>query len=449
MLRKIECNKYLELLECIHIFKRRNYWFCFCNITYQVFILDEHEANILLRLQTKMNTKHDQLYSSIEGINILEKLKKMIGDFTINEISSLPINSFYLKFNNQCNMNCNYCYLTNSNSPVKEIDLNIALEAVKKMHILGAQGVGIHGGNPLMNFSKLKELIIGIRLINPEMKIGLTTNGTLINNEIATFLEKMNVIVSVEIDGGEKYIHDSLKNYKNGNSSFEDIYNGIKTLKKKKILGALEATFSNQHEISLDTFINSFNWEKNIPIVISRVKGKPLDSHKSKYIFYDKSLKNLLNKDIEIAKKNLYSNVFTDTKAYLINLYSKNNKNFSKYICSCILDKVSVDIDGEVYVCPKLHRKKLSLGNVCSDTFINEFNKNRLEKMQYFNKNKLKKYWFINLLEPCVDMLYQSFDRTWHIVDYKILEKYFEDLIYESINLNIHELKEMWENSGF
>lgn len=69
--------------------------------------------------------------------------------------------------------------------------------------------------------------------------------------------------------------------------------------------------------------------------------------------------------------------------------------------------------------------------------------------MQYFNKNKLKKYWFINLLEPCVDMLYQSFDRTWHIVDYKILEKYFEDLIYESINLNIHELKEMWENSGF
>lgn len=101
------------------------------------------------------------------------------------------------------------------------------------MHILGAQGVGIHGGNPLMNFSKLKELIIGIRLINPEMKIGLTTNGTLINNEIAIFLEKMNVIVSVEIDGGEKYIHDSLKNYKNGNSSFEDVYNGIKTLKKK------------------------------------------------------------------------------------------------------------------------------------------------------------------------------------------------------------------------
>lgn len=142
------------------------------------------------------------------------------------------ISSACLALTNQCNMRCRYCF-TSPNS--KTMDLSTAISAI--MWIKQNQGkvasthVNFFGGEPMLRYEEIiKPLVewtekMGITGIT----YGMTTNGTLFNEERLKWLRQHNISILLSIDGGPE-----TQNYNrrllNGEDSFLKVVENIPLL---------------------------------------------------------------------------------------------------------------------------------------------------------------------------------------------------------------------------
>ena len=84
--------------------------------------------------------------------------------------------------------------------------------------------VDFFGGEPLMNWDVVKQLVVYGRSLEKEhhkrFRFTLTTNGVLLNDEIAEFLnrEMSNVVLSLD---GRKEVNDRMRPFRNGKGSYD------------------------------------------------------------------------------------------------------------------------------------------------------------------------------------------------------------------------------------
>lgn len=438
--------------EKFHIFSKNKIWIMFIVDTCQIYILEEIDADIInaakvcksiSEISISLNIDFNQVLNRINSI--ITKLKE--DTLEIETCDRLSLNSYYLKFIDYCNMNCSYCYIP-KNSTNSAISFETAIRSAEIMTFLGASGVGIHGGEHLLEFDLLKKFIVETRKRNIPLEIGLSLNGTLVNQEIASFFRENNIVVSVGIDG-TKETHDKTRRYTNNTSSYNDVIKGAKILNENGILAAIEVTMSRRHNFKFTEMVDSLSGF-DVPILLARVNSTK-NNNCNDDAFFGKDLKQYLEDDFLISA----DNCITYGKSNLINI-SKPLRYKNEYICSYILDSVSVDMDGEVYVSPKDHIKANSIGNIHDDNFIDYFEKNRLDKMKKYNKGICKKYWFSNLMENCIDSLMPCTENiaknSYELIDSDVWSDYFENIIYERVTMSENKLIELfnnWDNTGF
>ena len=93
--------------------------------------------------------------------------------------------------------------------------------------------VDFFGGEPLMNFQVVKDLVAYGRSQekehNKKFRFTLTTNGMLLNDEVMEFANKemANVVLSVD---GRKEVHDFMRPTRNGKGSYDLIIDKFKTM---------------------------------------------------------------------------------------------------------------------------------------------------------------------------------------------------------------------------
>jgi uncharacterized protein len=86
--------------------------------------------------------------------------------------------------------------------------------------------VDFFGGEPLMNWQVVKDLVAYGRSIekehNKRFRFTLTTNGVLLNDEILEFANKemANVVLSID---GRKQVHDRMRPHRGGQGSYDEI----------------------------------------------------------------------------------------------------------------------------------------------------------------------------------------------------------------------------------
>ncbi len=151
-------------------------------------------------------------------------------------------NGLWLNISHDCNLNCKYCF-GNGGDYGKQRILMSKKTAKKCIDMwysqvdLGNQLLEINffGGEPLMNSEVLIYCVDYINELFGENKkrvrYNLTTNGTIINEQILNLLKKNHFRVSISIDGIEK-IHDLNRRYISGKGSFLDIVKNIKKFKE-------------------------------------------------------------------------------------------------------------------------------------------------------------------------------------------------------------------------
>lgn len=120
----------------------------------------------------------------------------------------------------RCNLMCRHCHINASKDGKNELPLDLLQRTLAESNKLGIKSVQFSGGEPLLytHFFELLELTK-----ENSFNVTLSTNGTLIDNDVAKLLAKINAYVVTSIDGPQGY-HDLFRGEK---GSFEKTENGI------------------------------------------------------------------------------------------------------------------------------------------------------------------------------------------------------------------------------
>jgi uncharacterized protein len=167
--------------------------------------------------------------------------------------------SIVLHVAHACNMQCKYCYADNGefgNKPglmseeVMHKALTFAFEQGKRSDFLE---VGFFGGEPLLNFRLIHKAVAHVRsqarLTGKMVNFSLTSNATLLNDEIMNFLAEERFSLIFSLDGPAK-IHDRMRLDKKGRPTHQLILQNILTFKENysnrfMVRGTFTATTPN------------------------------------------------------------------------------------------------------------------------------------------------------------------------------------------------------------
>lgn len=153
---------------------------------------------------------------------------------------NLHLNALRVILTEKCNLNCSYCFVRNKKtSPPKDMSWRVlkkGIELLVKLNNKGSIEIQFFGGEPLLQFDLIVEAVHYIQDLIRRGKIkaayfGITTNGTLVSEEIAQFLKQNNFLVSVSLDGWRS-LHDFNRRHLDGQGSFDGVIRGLKILRK-------------------------------------------------------------------------------------------------------------------------------------------------------------------------------------------------------------------------
>ena len=147
------------------------------------------------------------------------------------------LKSLCLHIAHDCNLRCGYCfagtgdfggYRAMMSKETAEKAVEFAIAGSKMRHNLE---LDLFGGEPLMNPEVVKHVINYVRRREFEtgknIKLTLTTNGTLLNDGIIQFLNDNRVMLVLSLDG-KKETHDNMRPFPNKTGSYDAAVRGFK-----------------------------------------------------------------------------------------------------------------------------------------------------------------------------------------------------------------------------
>lgn len=183
-------------------------------------------------------TKEDieECYDQITELKNAKKLftpdtfEPMAGE--LKRKTSGVIKALCLHIAHTCNLNCSYCFASQGKYHGDRAIMSFETGKRALDFLVENSGtrrnleVDFFGGEPLLNFEVVKQLVAYARSIekekNKNFRFTLTTNGVLIDDDVIDFAnrEMSNVVLSLD---GRKEIHDRFRVDLAGNGSWEKI----------------------------------------------------------------------------------------------------------------------------------------------------------------------------------------------------------------------------------
>ena len=149
---------------------------------------------------------------------------------------------------NKCNLDCVYCQ---AHSCESSLNRSMTAETGRKAVEFAMQSPNknltfeFQGGEPLLNFEVVKEMIDYSKAINHDKVIQYTivTNLVHLNDEMLKYLTENDVSICTSLDGPEN-VHDHNRPFRNnGLGSYKSVVKKITALKQKGIkIGAIQTT---------------------------------------------------------------------------------------------------------------------------------------------------------------------------------------------------------------
>lgn len=201
-----------------------------------IFELSLSEDELLASLKDLFNTVDE------EHILQAEPVRELYGPqvYGLEEELSTQRTQLTLELTEKCNMRCKYCIYHEGKGGYREFGKNDMTFEVAKLAIdqflTSSQKeqlyISFYGGEPLICFDMIKQCTEYCLKAYPDQNVcfTMTTNATLITEEIASYLASLPLtIITVSLDG-PKDIHDSNRVFQNGIGSFEQTMKGLKYL---------------------------------------------------------------------------------------------------------------------------------------------------------------------------------------------------------------------------
>ena len=180
-----------------------------------------------------------EIEECIEQVKSLKESGKLFAPDTfegmaghLKEKTSGVVKALCLHIAHTCNLNCSYCFASQGKYHGDRAVMSFEVGKRALDFLIENSGtrrnleVDFFGGEPLMNFEVVKQLVEYARSVEKEkgknFRFTLTTNGLLIDDDVIDFAnrEMSNVVLSLD---GRKDVHDRYRVDYAGNGSWERI----------------------------------------------------------------------------------------------------------------------------------------------------------------------------------------------------------------------------------
>jgi uncharacterized protein len=155
----------------------------------------------------------------------------------------IPLTTLVLNVTSKCNLSCTYCYeygedkIVEASRKPRFMNEETARQSVDFMFAEAGDSPMVHltffGGETLLNFKVLRSALAYARekatTLGKTVDASLTTNATLLREEIIDWIVEHDVGVTVSMDGGREQ-QDQFRVFKNGMGSYDVVLPNIQML---------------------------------------------------------------------------------------------------------------------------------------------------------------------------------------------------------------------------
>ncbi len=239
----------------VHCYKLNGYNIVIDTYSGSVHVVDEVAYDIINEYETKdrdtlkseiLEKNKDNAEVTPDELDVcigqIEQLKAMGKLFTKDNFENMAgelkkrtsgvVKALCLHIAHTCNLNCSYCFASQGNYQGERGVMSFEVGKQALDFLVANSGsrrnleVDFFGGEPLMNFEVVKQLVEYARKIEKDagknFRFTLTTNGVLVDDDVIEFANKemSNVVLSLD---GRKEVHDRFRVDYAGNGSWERI----------------------------------------------------------------------------------------------------------------------------------------------------------------------------------------------------------------------------------
>ncbi|MBR5598331.1 MAG: thioether cross-link-forming SCIFF peptide maturase [Lachnospiraceae bacterium] len=208
--------------------------------------VDEIVDDMMGKYGHREDVTEEELRLCVEDVESLVRAEKLYTKdtfadkaSTFKERSGNVIKALCLHVAHTCNLNCSYCFASQGKYHGERALMSFEVGKQALDFLIENSGtrrnleVDFFGGEPLMNWEVVKELVAYAReqekIYDKNFRFTLTTNGMLIDDDVIEFANKemSNVVLSLD---GRKEIHDLTRVDYTGQGSYEQIVPKFKKL---------------------------------------------------------------------------------------------------------------------------------------------------------------------------------------------------------------------------
>lgn len=426
-----ECfGSYRYLNKNLFIFKKRGRKIAFIKSTSSFCELSELAYQVLRAMKRDgwsikniMNhVPQQEIRECLNEIKILAGLFNDMGrcykkkTFNHEFIRKYHPSSLVLNVSQTCNLSCRYCYGNNGtySSDIPFMSLETAKAAIDFL-IRGSVDrktyeIIFFGGEPLLNFQLIKGVVGLCKQIElrkgGKFKFSITTNATVIDDEMIDFFKANQFGIMVSFDG-DKNFHDKNRPFKGGHGSFDVVSRNIKLLASHfPIIGRVTLVRDMVNGRILNKIIENgrllgINSIHLSPVDCTKVGPETIalaNYHMNKLLdFFDKSTENNLRK-LSLGDNN---KIIFDPYAYIIRSFAEKRVK-RRYRCGAFFGMRTVSTDGKIYPCHRfVGLRPFIIGNIWNGIDYYKVMK-ILENFDEIRHSICRKCWLNNLCGgPC------------------------------------------------
>ena len=297
---------------------------------------------------------------------------------------SIPLKTLILHLTDACNLNCRYCYHTEGDlkqGKKKVMGFDVACRAVDFLldHAGQLEEVVLvfFGGEPLLNFKVMPAVVdYASRKASEKGKkinFAITTNGTLLTEEIIAFFQDQRIGVTVSIDGFAS-VHDRYRRFADGTPTYDMLLPKIKRLlscSDKRPAVARVTLVEDPLKVPqiLDHLLGLGFVEVGFAPVTTGHPDYQLSNHDMDILLGE--FQDLAQKFLSAAKERRFYG-FSNIIDMLVSLHQGDVMN---YPCGAGLGLFSISPEGQLYLCQRFTgQDEFCMGNI-----FKGFNQEKLE----------------------------------------------------------------------
>ncbi len=365
---------------------------------------DKDKSQVVSNLKSTYGEKavidaYDEVSQLVEE-GILFSEETDISNLNYNEDNI--VKAMCLHVAHDCNLKCNYCFASQGNfkGERKMMDLETGKKALEFLAKNSGKRrnleVDFFGGEPLMNFNLVKELVAYGREIekiyNKNFRFTITTNGVLLDEDKMNFInENMdNVVLSLD---GRKDINDNMRQTISGAGSYDIIVPKFKEMVEKRgdkdyyIRGTFTSKNIDFSKDIMDYYDNGFKKVSMEPVVTS----EEMD-----YALREEHLQDVLNEYEKFSRD--YINIKKKDKDfyffhYMIDL-SQGPCIIKRAVgCGAGSEYLAITPEGELYPCHQfVGEKDFQLGTL-DDGIVNTDLRDKFKNANVYTSEECRKCW--------------------------------------------------------